>query len=149
MKKVIKFDEKEIKLKKICVDTSAIINGRVTELIKSGKLKNSEIIIPEFVMGELQAQAAKGRETGYIGLEEIKKIREEANKHKTIVKFFGERQSYEDILLAKSGRIDALIADMAKKNDAVLLTTDLLQALVAEAKGLKLSILNLGKKQRK
>jgi ATPase len=149
MKKRIKIEDKEIEMKRICVDTSAIINGKVTELIKSGKLKNSEIIIPEFVMGELQAQAAKGRETGYIGLEEIKKIREEAKEHKTIVKFFGERQSYEDILLAKSGRIDALIADMAKKNDAVLLTTDLLQALVAEAEGIKVKYFEPWEKAKK
>ena len=119
--------------KKICVDTSAIINGKITELISKGKIKDTEIIIPQLVMGELQAQAAKGRETGYIGLEEIKKIREQAKKHKINLRFVGERQSYEDILLAKSGRIDALINDVAKKNNAILLTTDLLQSLVAEA----------------
>jgi len=76
---------------KICVDTSAIINGKITELVKKGKLKNVEIIIPQLVMGELQAQAAKGRETGYIGLEEIKKIRKEAEKHKIKLRFVGER----------------------------------------------------------
>ena len=59
------------KMKRICVDTSAIINGKVTELVKKGKLKNVEIIIPQLVMGELQAQASRGREIGYIGLEEI------------------------------------------------------------------------------
>ncbi|MEM3609606.1 MAG: PINc/VapC family ATPase [Candidatus Aenigmatarchaeota archaeon] len=137
MKKRKKPEEIPIELKKICVDTSALIHGKINELIKSGKLDGSEIIIPEIVIGELQAQAAKGKEIGFIGLEEIKKIRELSEKHKIILKFLGERPSYEDILLAKSGRIDALIQDIAKSINAVLVTCDLLQALVAEAQGIK------------
>jgi len=135
--------------KKICVDTSAIINGKITELISKGKIKDTEILIPQLVMGELQAQAAKGRETGYIGLEEIKKIREQARKHKINIRFVGERQSYEDILLARSGRIDALINDVAKKNSAVLLTTDLLQSLVAEAEGIEVKYFKPWEKAKK
>ena len=112
-------DKKIIKLKRICVDTSVIIHGKITELINSKKLTKSEILIPQLVMGELQAQAAKGREIGYIGLEEIKKIRQLAKKHKIKINFVGERQSYEDIILAKSGRIDALIINIAKINKRI------------------------------
>jgi len=125
------------KSKRVCIDTSVIINGKITKMIKSNKLNNHEIIIPELVMGELQAQASKGRETGYIGLGEIKKIRKLIKKHNIKINFFGERQSYEDILLARSGRIDALIIDIAKENKAVLITSDLLQATIAEIKGLE------------
>ena len=149
MKKRMKLEEKEIKMNKVCIDTSAIINGKVKELINSKKLDNSEIIIPQLVMGELQAQAAKGKETGYIGLEEIKKIREISKKHGINVKFIGERQSYEDILLAKSGRIDALIIDVARENNAVLVTTDLLQALVAEAEGIEIKYFEPWEKAKK
>ncbi|HIE46184.1 MAG TPA: ATPase, partial [Nitrosopumilus sp.] len=39
--------------------------------------------------------------------------------------------------LAKSGRIDALIADMAKQNDAILYTSDNVQHLVAQAEGIE------------
>ena len=127
MKKNRTIEEKDLKLDKICVDTSALIHGKVTELAKSNKLKNSEIIIPEVVIGELQAQAAKGKEMGFIGLEEIKKIRQVADQHKINLRFVGERPSYEDILLARSGRIDALIQDIARENNAVLVTCDLIQ----------------------
>jgi len=137
------------KMKKVCVDTSAVINGKITQLIKSKKLDNSELIIPELVMGELQAQASKGREIGYIGLEEIKKIRKIVKKHKINIKFLGERQSYEDILLAKSGRIDALIIDVAKANKAVLITTDLLQSLIAEVKGIEVKYFKPWEKAKK
>jgi len=136
MKKRRKPEERELKLQKVVPDTSAIINGRLVELVKEGKLDNAEVIIPEIVMGELQGQAAKNKESGFIGLEEIKKLRELCEKHKILLKFVGERPSYEDILLAKSGRIDALIQDVAKENNAVLITSDLPQALVAEAQGI-------------
>ena len=132
-----KIEEIEVSLGKVCVDTSALIQGKVTELMNSNKLDGSEIIIPEIVIGELQAQAAKGKEIGFVGLEEIKKIQQAKDKHNITLRFFGEKPSYEDILLSKSGRIDALIQDVAKKSDAVLITCDLLQALVAQAQGIK------------
>ncbi len=127
----------EGKLEKIVPDTSAIIHGRLTKLAETGELDNAQIIIPEIVMGELQAQAAKGKETGFIGVEEIKKLRGLLEAHKINLQFIGERPSYEDILLAKSGRIDSMIQDVARKEKAVLLTCDLPQALVAEAQGLE------------
>ena len=137
------------KVKTFSVDTSAVINGRVTQLIKEKKLDNSDLIIPELVLGELQAQASKGREIGYIGLEEIKKIRKVAKKHKVKIKFLGERQKYEDILLAKSGRIDAMIIDVAKANKAVLITSDLLQSIIAEIKGLEVKYYKPWEKAKK
>ncbi len=149
MKARRKPEELKIKLKKVVPDTSSIVNGKLYELIKTGELNNAEIIIPEIVMGELQAQAARGRETGYAGLDEIKKIREDAEKHKIIINFIGERPSYEDILLARSGRIDALIQDIAKQNNAVLLTTDLPQALVAEAEGIPVKYFESWEKAKK
>jgi ATPase len=138
-----------MKEKRFCTDTSSIINGRITQMIKSKKLDNSELIVPELVLGELQAQASKGRETGYIGLEEINKIRKIAKKHSVKLKFLGERQSYEDILLAKSGRIDALIIDVAKENKTVLITSDLLQSLIAEIKGLEVKYFKPWEKAKK
>ena len=138
-----------MKEKRYCPDTSVIINGKITQMIKSKKLDGSELIIPELVLGELQAQAAKGKEIGYIGLEEIKKIRKIAEKHKVKLEFLGERQSYEDILLAKSGRIDALIIDVAKSNNAVLITSDLLQSLIAEVKGLEVKYFKPWEKAKK
>ncbi len=149
MRKKRKFEEKEYKLNKICTDTSTLIHGRITELIESKKLDNSEIIIPEVVIGELQAQASKGKEVGFIGLEEIKKIQGIKDAHKIVLNFVGERPSYEDILLAKSGRIDAIIQEIAKEKDAVLVTSDLLQALVAQAQGIKVKYFESWKKKKR
>ncbi|MEM5813387.1 MAG: PINc/VapC family ATPase, partial [Candidatus Aenigmatarchaeota archaeon] len=56
---------------------------------------------------------------------------------KISIEFSGERPSLEDIKLARSGRIDSLIREIAKKEDAYLLTADFVQSLVAEAEGVK------------
>jgi ATPase len=121
---------------RIVPDTSAIIHGILLEELKKMK-KRIELIIPLAALDELQAQASKGREVGFIGLEQLKEIRKVCEKKKIKIKFEGERPSLEDIKLAHSGRIDAMIRDVAKKYDAYLYTCDYVQALVAEAEGVK------------
>jgi len=147
--KLKKPEEKDIKLSKVLPDTSIIVQGKLSQLLEEGKLDGSEIIIPEIVMGELQAQAAKMKESGFLGLEEIKKIRSLLDKHKAKLKFTGERPSYDDIMLAKSGRIDALIQDSARKENAVLITADLPQALVSEAQGIPVKYYESYEKEKK
>ena len=49
----------------------------------------------------------------------------------------GSHPSTDDIRFADSGRIDALITDMAKQNNAVLYTSDNVQHLVAQAEGIE------------
>jgi len=118
---------------KIVPDTSVIISGILTDHIEKGKLKDIEIIIPEFVIEELRAQASKGREIGFKGLGEIKKLRILEKENKIIIARTGRRQTMEEIQLAKYGRIDALIMDVAKEENATLYTSDYVQKLAAEA----------------
>ncbi|MEM4303444.1 MAG: ATPase, T2SS/T4P/T4SS family [Candidatus Caldarchaeum sp.] len=120
---------------KIVPDTSAIINGTVKQLVESGELDGAQLIIPVAVIDELQAQASQKREPGFIGLNELKKIRSLAESHRISLKFSGERPSLEDIRLARKGRIDALIREVARKENATLYTSDYVQALVAETEG--------------
>ncbi len=116
-------------------DTSVLVGRILSKLVQSGKVEG-EIIIPVMVVDELQAQASKGKETGFEGLEEIKAVRDLSKKHNIELTFVGRRPTMEEIMLAKKGRIDALIRDVAKENNAVLITADYVQALVAEAEGI-------------
>ncbi|PUA32660.1 MAG: ATPase [Candidatus Terraquivivens tikiterensis] len=121
---------------KIVPDTSVVINGKLTEYLQSEESKGCEVIIPVAVVDELQAQASKKREPGFIGLNELKRIRDICAEKNIPIRFSGERPSLEDIKLARSGRIDALIRDVAKAEGATLYTSDYVQALVAEAEGI-------------
>ncbi len=129
---------------KIVPDTSVIINGILTGM--ANKLKGATIIIPEFVTSELQAQASHGKEIGFRGLEEIKKLREYEKKGIFKITKTGRRQTLDEIKLAKSGRIDSLIIDIAKINRAVLYTCDYVQKLAAEAEGVETKYFDTYKK---
>ncbi len=122
---------------KIVVDTSIIINGEITRLVEHGKIKNCSLIIPEAVVDELHSQASKGKEQGFIGLNEIKKLQEISKKSMIDLTIIGQLPGMDDIKLASQGRIDAIIKEVAKQNNAYLFTSDKLQSLVAEAEGIK------------
>ncbi|MDJ0273689.1 MAG: PINc/VapC family ATPase [Nitrososphaerota archaeon] len=121
--------------KVIVPDTSVLINRTLSRMIESGELQDAEVVIPIPALDELQAQASRGRTEGKVGLEEIKRIRELGAGRNVTVRFSGERPTLEEIKLARGGRIDALIRDVAKREGAVLYTSDYVQALVAEAEG--------------
>ena len=107
-------------------------------MINGGQIDTgSEIIIPLAVLDELQSQASSNKEYGFVGLNEIKKIREQSSMKDISLRFLGERPNIDDIRLAKRGRIDAIIKDVALHEDATLITADYVQALVAEVQGVK------------
>ncbi len=124
---------------KIVPDTSTLIDGKLSELAEKDEIKG-EVIIPEFVVDEVENQANKGLEIGYTGIQEIKNIRELGEEKDFQVSFIGRRPTEEEIGLASSGRIDALIRDVAEEEDATLYTGDIVQARVAEAKGIDVKL---------
>ncbi len=120
------------KIIKTVPDTSAIINEIISRETKKKKLAIKEVLIHQALLSELENQANSGRETGFIGLDEIKRLRE--LKIKLI--FTGKRPTIEEIKFAKKGGIDALIRQLAYKEKAVLITSDLVQAEVGKAQGI-------------
>ncbi len=133
--KVIKMSNK--KRQKIVPDTSVIIDEKLSELIEKDGLK-ADIIIPEMVLDELQSQANRGLEIGFNGLNEIKKLRDISKTNPGVkIMATGRRPTPDEVKLAKKGRIDALIRDVAKKESAVLYTEDLVQSEVAKADGIE------------
>ncbi|AEH59924.1 PilT protein domain protein [Methanosalsum zhilinae DSM 4017] len=126
----------EVSEMKIVPDTSVIIDGRVSAKIKSGEYSGANIYVPEAVISELEAQANKGIEIGYRGLDELKELRKLADSGEVNIFFVGDRPTLEQIRLAKSGEIDAIIRSVAIELDAMFVTGDRVQAQVAIAKGL-------------
>ena len=117
-------------------DTSVIIEGLLSKKIKKKEIKPKSIHIHEAVVAELEAQANRNREIGYLGLEEIRKLRELSTKHKFTLNFTGNRPGEFEIKHAKAGEIDSVIRDLAGKLNATLVSADKVQSLVAECKGI-------------
>ena len=117
-------------------DTSAVIDGRVSERVESGSYEGAAIAVPEAVVAELESQANDGRESGWDGLEELQRLAELANEGAVEVEYVGRRPGDGERHAAEEGAVDALIRDLAAKERATLLTSDKVQSEVAQAKGL-------------
>jgi len=107
-----------------------IIDGRISELIK--EIPDVEVIVPEAAISEIEYQANSGKEIGLEGLKELKNLRE---KLKSKLKFAGNTPKREDLKFSHTGRIDEIIRKVAENNDATLVTSDKIQANIAEVKG--------------
>ncbi len=125
----------------IVPDTSVIIDGRITAKLRSGEYKEATVIISEALVAELEAQANKGKETGFKGLEELKELGEMAKRGEIRLEFTGKRPSLEQIKLASAGEIDSMIRAAAVQKNASFITSDKVQAEVARAKGLNVEYL--------
>jgi len=124
-------------IEKLVPDTSVIIQGLVSEQLTKGELQVGELILHEAVLAELEHQANSGRASGYIGLDEVKRLHEMAEKKRLSLRFAGHRPGASEIRFAKLGEIDSIIRQLAYDEDATLLTADKVQARVAEARGIK------------
>lgn len=121
---------------KYVLDTSVIVDGRVTDLLAEEKIDGAKIIVPEAVVAELEVQASKGQETGYKGLNELERLRERCEKDGVELEFKGDRPARSELDLEDSGEINSMIRDLAEKEGATLVTSDKIQASVGESKGI-------------
>ena len=128
--------------KRYILDTSILVGTYIRSKIANDEItRGSEIIIPIAVLDELQSQASDNKDHGIVGLEEIRKLRELCENKGVLIQFTGQRPTLDDIRLAKKGRIDSIIKDVARENGAILLTADYVQHLVALAQGVKTELL--------
>ena len=100
-------------IRPIVIDTSAIIDGRVIEVYKTGFM-TQKIILPEFVLHELQIVSDSNvpltRTKGRHGLEILKKLQEIPNINIEVTNIdFGDIKEVDDKLMKLAKQIDATI----------------------------------------
>jgi ATPase len=132
-------------------DTSVVIDGRVSEQVDPEAGENSDdasdadididftdvvVYVPEAVVSELESQANVGREIGWRGLDELKRLAELDAEGHIQVNYIGRRPTSEEISRADRGEVDAVIRDVAAEHEATLMTSDIIQSEVAKAKGI-------------
>ena len=125
-----------INMNRIIPDTSAVIIGAVSEIIRKEDLEYPEIIVPEAVVCELEHQANANRSEGHRGLKELQKLQKMQYEGELAISFKGRRPTNYDIKYAKSGEIDGIIRDLARSEMGTLLTNDKVQAETAKAQGI-------------
>jgi ATPase len=119
----------------ILPDTSAVVDGRVSERVEHEEFDGT-VYVPEAVVGELEAQANDGRDSGWDGLEELQRLAEYDDDGRLTVEYVGRRPDATERQGAHEGEIDAHIRGLAAEHGATLLTSDVVQSEVAKAKGL-------------
>ncbi|MFC4550644.1 MULTISPECIES: PINc/VapC family ATPase [Halorussus] len=117
-------------------DTSVVVDGRVSERVRDGEFEGATVYIPEAVVAELEGQANRGQESGWNGLSELQRLADLADEGTIDLEYVGERPAPEQTGAAHEGEIDALIRELADEHDATFVTSDSVQAEVAQAKGL-------------
>ncbi len=125
------------KIGKLVPDTSVIIEGLTSKKIERKELEVEQVIIHEAVVSELEHQANLNKAIGYLGLDELDRLRKLSGKSGFMLEFSGAKPRASEIKYAKLGEIDAMIRDLAYEQDAVLFTADKIQKRIAEAKGMK------------
>jgi len=129
------FMAKSDEIEKLVPDTSVIIEGLISTKIKKKELIVKSIIIHEAVVSELEHQANENKAIGFLGLDEIKRLRGLSEEFE--LKFEGQRPRPSEIKYASLGEIDSMVRQLAYDQDATLITSNKVQRMVALAKGVK------------
>jgi uncharacterized protein YacL len=119
----------------IVVDTSAIIDGRIAEIVESGFIYGT-LVIPRFVLEELQHIAdssdAMRRNRGRRGLEILNRMQKEPGTPVEIVE--------DDV--PEIAEVDAKLVALALSRSRVILTNDFNLNRVAELQGVRVMNIN-------
>jgi uncharacterized protein YacL len=119
----------------IVVDTSAIIDGRIAEIVESGFIYGT-LVIPRFVLDELQHIADSSdtlrRNRGRRGLEILARMQKEPGTPVEIVE--------DDV--PEVAEVDAKLVALARARSRVILTNDFNLNRVAELQGVRVMNIN-------
>ncbi len=119
----------------IVVDTSAIIDGRIAEIVESGFIYGT-LVVPRFVLEELQHIADSSdtlrRNRGRRGLEILARMQKESPTPVEIVE-----DEVKDV-----PEVDAKLVTLAKRYSGAILTNDFNLNRVAELQGLRVLNIN-------
>jgi uncharacterized protein YacL len=119
----------------IVVDTSAIIDGRIAEIVESGFIYGT-LVVPRFVLDELQHIADSSdtlrRNRGRRGLEILARMQKDPGTPVEIV----------DADFPDESEVDAKLVALARSRSRVILTNDFNLNRVAELQGVRVMNIN-------
>jgi uncharacterized protein YacL len=119
----------------VVVDTSAVIDGRIADIAKTGFIMGS-LVVPRFILDELQRIAdspdTMRRNRGRRGLEILTALQRDAITPVTV-----DEETYPEI-----AEVDAKLIAFARDHEAAILTNDFNLNRVAEIQGIRVLNVN-------
>jgi uncharacterized protein YacL len=120
-------------VKPVILDTSAIIDGRIADVMDT-KVLDTRVIVPRFVLQELQqvadSQDKLKRNRGRRGLDVLNRLRK------------GKGVEVQEVELPDIQGVDAKLVRLAKNLDARIVTTDFNLNKVAQVQGVEVINVN-------
>jgi len=126
-------------IRKYVPDITTIVNGRITQLVDDGELKGVKIILPKVVFSELEYRAEQGKDSGFSGMAELEKLKEFSDDGLIEFSFGGEEPNF--ISEMTSSEIQAMVRDLAKEREAILVTSDEVLSSSSKIDGLEVRYL--------
>ena len=119
-------------------DTSVVVDGRFKALLldKDFIRDLERIVIAEATVAEIEHLANDGKSSGISGIAELKAIFNLSKEIFVPLEYYGKRPTKYEIAGAKKGDIDSIIREAAMDLGATLITGDIIQKDIAEAKGI-------------
>ncbi|MFH0876672.1 MAG: hypothetical protein V1863_00425 [Candidatus Omnitrophota bacterium] len=131
----VKFRRQDEKADTIVLDTSAIIDGRIVDIMKTSFL-DARLVVPRFVLRELQTIADSSdsikRQRGRRGLEILHMIQNEARLNLVV-----HEEDFPDVR-----DVDAKLVRLAKLLEAKIITVDFNLNRISEIQGIKVLNVN-------
>lgn len=133
----VEFSKQTKGARPIVLDTNVLIDGRIVEIVETGFIE-SQIVVPQFVIDELQLLADQGdklkRLRGRRGLEIVQKLR--ANTKTDVLLYDSSGREPKDLT-----DVDHRLVQFAQELNARVLTNDTNLRDVAQLRGV--SVINL------
>ena len=126
-------------IRKYVPDITTIVNGRITRLVEEDELKGVKIILPNVVFSELEHLAEQGKDSGFSGMSELEQLKQFSDDGLIEFSFDGEEASH--ISEMSSSETKAMVRDLAKERDAILVTSDEVLSSSAKVEGLEVKYL--------
>jgi len=116
-------------------DTSAIIERSLTSLVERGEIRG-RIVIPMEMLRFFEEKAREGSAYGFLGLEELAKLRDLAERGLAYVEYVESKPGIP-VERMSSWDVDRVARDLARKLGAKLVTHSDLQVMACRALGIE------------
>src|SRR3989339_796936 len=126
---------------KLMPDLSILSEGILSEKISKKELNPGEIVIHEAIIAFLEREANQNKAIGFLGMDELKRLR---SIRGITLSFTGKRPTQFELTHADEGAVNAQVRELALQSSATLITSDKVQAGIAEAKAMNVLYIKPG-----
>ena len=121
-------------VERLVPDTSVLIEGLVSAKLEIPELEVEAIVIHEAAIALFEQLANQNKAVGFLGLDELEKLKEYSTKLKFTIEFVGKKPDYKNPTL---NEIDTLVRELAYEQEGTVFTSDKVQWRVCQTKGIQ------------